>query len=507
MVLRQRRLPHQLCLEKLEDRTVPSVFTVTNTLDDGSTGSLRWAINQTYADADPLSTINFNIASSGMQTIQVMSALPTISHPVTINGYTEPGSSANTLATGYNAVQLITLDGTPTGSSVDGLVIAGGGSTVSGLRIQNFASGIHLQTSGNNVIAGNFITSTVNGVFIDNASNNTIGGAGPAARNLCAANGSGIAIWGNGAGATGNQVQGNYIGTDGNQLLANGSSPYTGVFIFMASYNTVGGTAAGATNVISTLGNGILIEANTEIQGLPVPVGNCIAGNYIGTNAEGTVALTQATGGGTGVAIFGASDTTIGGSSSSARNLISGWPTDVLITDTNVENAIGNLVQGNFIGMNAAGTQSLLPHGASGTSPIGVLCAGSLNTTITGNVISGLATGGGGTGVSPDGGTTLQGNFIGTDISGTLHIPNDVGVNPGNGSQIGGTTIGAGNTIAFNNGPGVWVTGDALNGYVKNVTIEGNSIHDNGSLGIDLGDNPFGAPLVANNVIPQGELI
>ena len=62
-----RKNPVRLHLEGLEGRTAPAIFVVTNTLDDGRAGSLRWAITQANADADPLSTINFNIAPSGMQ--------------------------------------------------------------------------------------------------------------------------------------------------------------------------------------------------------------------------------------------------------------------------------------------------------------------------------------------------------------------------------------------------------------------------------------------------------
>src|SRR4051794_7127556 len=62
---RSARRPPLLCLERLEDRLAPSVFAVTNTLDDGSPGSLRWAINQVNADAAATpaapDTINFNI--------------------------------------------------------------------------------------------------------------------------------------------------------------------------------------------------------------------------------------------------------------------------------------------------------------------------------------------------------------------------------------------------------------------------------------------------------------
>src|SRR5262245_31587682 len=86
-----RSRPH---LELLEDRTVPSTFVVTNTDDDGE-GSLRWAIDQTNADTEPVSNINFDIAGSGVQTIAVELALPPIMHPVNINGFSQPGWSKN----------------------------------------------------------------------------------------------------------------------------------------------------------------------------------------------------------------------------------------------------------------------------------------------------------------------------------------------------------------------------------------------------------------------------
>jgi hypothetical protein len=134
---------------------VGQVFTVTNTLDDGSMGSLRWAITQVNNDPNDSAAaaqpdlIAFNINASGVQTIQVGSSqayagqpLPSIIQPVVLDGYTQPGSSANTMPVkgsnaGDNAVRTITLDGTSTGPS-DGLAVAGGNSTVQGLIIQSF---------------------------------------------------------------------------------------------------------------------------------------------------------------------------------------------------------------------------------------------------------------------------------------------------------------------------------------------------------------------------------
>src|SRR5437773_11930452 len=75
---------------QLHKTTVPFVFTVTNTNDSG-TGSLRQAI----LDANSMGggTIQFNIPGSGVHTIGPLTVLPTITQAVTIDGYTQSGSS------------------------------------------------------------------------------------------------------------------------------------------------------------------------------------------------------------------------------------------------------------------------------------------------------------------------------------------------------------------------------------------------------------------------------
>lgn len=80
-------------------------FTVTNASDSGA-GSLRQAILDANANAGA-DMINFNISGAGVQTITLTSALPTIDETVTIDGYTQPGASPNTLAVGNDAVLLI----------------------------------------------------------------------------------------------------------------------------------------------------------------------------------------------------------------------------------------------------------------------------------------------------------------------------------------------------------------------------------------------------------------
>ena len=71
-----------------------NTYTVTTTADAGP-GALRQAI--TDANASPgADTIAFGIVGTGPHTITLASALPEITDAVTVDGYTQAGSSANT---------------------------------------------------------------------------------------------------------------------------------------------------------------------------------------------------------------------------------------------------------------------------------------------------------------------------------------------------------------------------------------------------------------------------
>src|SRR5262245_23718826 len=165
---RRPRRP-RLRVEQLEDRRVPATITVTTVTDDltpndGSV-SLREAITAINAGNDlgdpditaqspgtfgTNDTINFNIAASGVQTIAVTAAEPTIIQPLTIDGYSQGVASANTLANADDAVILIQLDGAGAGAGVDGLTLGAGsaGSTIRGLDITNFTgNGIVVQSN------------------------------------------------------------------------------------------------------------------------------------------------------------------------------------------------------------------------------------------------------------------------------------------------------------------------------------------------------------------------
>jgi hypothetical protein len=441
---------------------------------------------------------------------------------------------------GDNAVPLITLDGMQlsggsynlgtydNGPDADaaleavagptGLVIAAGNSTVRGLVIQNFSAtyfdffpggmlgpvskgaAIRLMSSGN-TLSGNNVTNTAQGVFVDNAPNNTIGGTTPEARNVFASNSASVVI--QGAPATGNQVQGDYIGTDGSQVLGGGIQ----VFIENASNNTVVG------NLIASSDRGIGIGGDSTAVSCTV-----VQGNYIGTNAAGSAVLPAL--GSEGVVFFGHfTNNTVGGTAPSARNVVSGWGYAQVDLDFNgiqgFEGNVGNVVEGNYLGTNAAGSAALVP----GNGGVGINAA--VNTTISGNLISGV-----GTAIWAAPGSQLHGNLIGTDATGTRPIPNVVGVEADGPAFIGGTESGAGNTIAFNVqqgvdiggaylyagpspvGPGTWV--EAPTG----VRIEGNSIHDNGGLGISFGRQDVtlkadsnGNPIETHDAGPLGVIL
>src|SRR4051812_30634032 len=90
-----------------------ATLVVLNTNDSG-TGSLRQAIIDANA-ASGADLINFNVPGVGVRTINLMSPLPPITEALTIDGYSQPGSSVNTLAIGDNAVLRIELNGVNAG--------------------------------------------------------------------------------------------------------------------------------------------------------------------------------------------------------------------------------------------------------------------------------------------------------------------------------------------------------------------------------------------------------
>ena len=335
---------------------------IVNTTDDVDEGacntghcSLREAINAANGDA-VTSTIAFNIpmsdpgfsATTSHWSIRPTSSLPTITAPVVIDGYTQPGASPNTNGPGLglNTVLKIELDGTNAGANANGLHLTGGDSTVRGLVINRFdESGVLLETKGGTAIEGNFIGTDVtgisdlgngyDGVRVEDTPNHTIGGMTTQVRNIISGNrftGVRIGL----ADATGNLVQGNLIGTDVTGTIALGNED--GVHIMFASSNTIGGTNATARNVISgNVAHGLTISGPAS--------GNLIQSNYIGISINGATSLGN---GGWGVVITGASGNRIGGISIGAANTIAYNGGDGVYPKGGTENSIqSNSIFGN----------------------------------------------------------------------------------------------------------------------------------------------------------------
>ena len=303
----------------------------------GSQCTLRAAIQQANATAGA-DTINFNIPGTGVKTIAPSGGpLPRITDPVTINGYSQPGSKPNTNGPGLgsNAVLLIELNGTNAGTdnlgiAAPGLDIRTRDSTVKGLVINRFwGAGIRLEGQGGYTIAGNFIGTDpagdtalpngLGGIRIDSASDgagSTIGGTTPAARNVISGNG----LFGVEIITDDTNVQGNLIGTSASGTADLGNSG-PGVHVLFGPGNVVGGATAAARNVISgNAGDGVIFEAtgpNSQVQG------NFVRGNYIGTNVKGTGALGNSK---NGVLLYGTCGTVknnvVGGTAPGEGNVI-----------------------------------------------------------------------------------------------------------------------------------------------------------------------------------------
>jgi uncharacterized repeat protein (TIGR01451 family) len=333
-----------------------SPLIVTTTADSGL-GSLRAAI--TYANANPGSdTITFAIPGTGVQTIALTSPLPTINVPVTIDGYSQPGTHTNALAQGDSATILVAINGALTGgggfapSTGDGLVLSGGNSTVRGLAIGGFTSGaaIHLLALGGDTIAGDFLGTDPTGTLAKpdqvgvqvETIRNTIGGETPADRDVVSANTlAEIDLFG--SGAIDNKVDGDFVGTSaaGAASLSNPGGGDGVAIAFGASGNTVGGLAASDRNVLSGNGaSGVRIDGGTFSD---LNTGNnIIQGNLIGTDASGTAGLAN---GADGVVFSNAYGNTIGGTTLAAANTIA----FNVLNGVDILTGPGNPILGNLI--------------------------------------------------------------------------------------------------------------------------------------------------------------
>jgi titin len=344
------------------------------------------------------------------------------------------GVTGNTIQRNYIGAS---ADGTKAISNhLDGVALVGGahGNTIGGLAnagsfiVGNLRYGITVSGAGTsgNIISANIVGSNnLGGIrIVGGASNNTIGGTSAGLGNIVSANGrAGVLL--SGVGVTGNVLVGNLIGTasSGTTALPN---LWDGVMITGgATNNTIGGSTAGTTNLIS--GNK---RFGINITGAGT-TGNVVAGNVIGLDVGGTTALAN----GAGIQVAsGANGNTIGGTTTAAINAISGnTKFGILVSGAN-----NTLIEGNRIGTKADGT------GAVGNGSHGIFVTGKAR----GTTIGGTATGAGNT-IANNGG---DGVLVGSDPRSKFTTP------AGKGNAVLGNSIFANTKLGIDLGPNDGVT-------------------------------------------------
>jgi hypothetical protein len=452
---------------------------LTNAKCDTSTTSgnqctLRAAIQEAN-DTPGNDTINFNITSSGTtKVITPGSPLPPITEQVKIDGYSQPGASANTKAVGDDAVLKVVLDGVNAGADAVGLEVGGSLSVIKGLVIQRFDGRGILLIGTRATVGGNFIGTTAagtaargNGVGIEvTGPMNTIGGGVPSLRNVISGNATdGVLVSGPDGG--GNVIYRNYVGTrkGGTIALPNGGN---GIHVVDSTNVQVGLNSPDAGNLISgNSGNGVVVFKESGASNA------VIQGNLIGTDATGTLDLGNAHAG----VLTDALNVQIGGTAAAQRNVIAGNG------DAGIElhGSDENVIKGNLIGTKADGTGDLGNEDgiylteAADDNTIGGTGAGDANV-ISGNDFDGIL---------------LMSGIANAMVGNVIRLNGFHGILAGDGI----VTV-AGNVIFKNGEDGIEVAASATG-----VHITGNQIFVNDALGIDLhGGTESAAKVTSNDV-------
>lgn len=396
--------------------------------DDGSCSiihcSLREAIHA--ANNNPgADSIHFNI-ETGVQTISARFDLPQILESVLIDGTTQPGFSGS---------PLIQLQGKYKGNfslnewkvTSNGLAVYGSDTTVRGLVINQFSTGVFLSGEGNHRVVGNFIgtdatgslpKANLSGVLIFSSLGNLIGGTSAADRNIISGNrNEGIKVSG-----PGTRIMGNYIGPDVTGTISvGGQDPGISDITSKSDFDQtmIGGLEPGAGNVISGNQTGIEVGQETVVQG-----------NLIGMTADCSAILSNSS---FGIATTGGAEINqvgnlIGGLDPMARNVISGNRGGGI----QILRRLTGRIQGNYIGVGCDGSTLFgnLKHGIemriSSGQEIGGTVPGAGNI-IAGNSRDGVAV------ITSSSGIQIQGNAIfanqalGIDLADDGVTANDLG--------------------------------------------------------------------------------
>jgi hypothetical protein len=397
-----------------------TTFTVTSTNDSGP-GSLRQALLGVNASPGPHS-VQFSISGDGVHTLAPLTPWPELTNTVALDGYSQPGTQPNSLPWGSDAALRIRLDGQRlTNSLAPALVLHSNGSSVRGLIVVRFASGIKIDSASSVVIAGNWIGldwdgiargMTFDGITVTcpvfaSAMHNTIGGTADGDRNVISGNGTGVSFFP--TSAANNSVLNNFIGTDSSGTLPRGNST-AGVMIQSATNILVSGNVLSAATGAGGYGIEIVGGAGDVVQGNLI--GHGVSGQDLGNAGDGVFAN-------------GTKNLLIGGLGVAEGNRIG----------FNSQNGIdllgcaGATIQGNNIGT-----------GSVGTEPWGNLRSGIYLNGSNTNLIGGLAghntivyNGGAGVSILSGTGNQVSANYIydngglGIDLGDNGLTPNDPG--------------------------------------------------------------------------------
>ena len=432
-------------------------YIVTNTADTSDTNpgdgvcvavgggcTLRAAIEEANTTTD-VDTIAFGIPGGGPGTIHTITpatALPAVTEPVIIDGYTQIGAQPNTLAVGNNAELRIVLSGASVGGGF-GLDLSGStNSSVIGLVVNGFSDG---GSAGAGIVAGpganiigNFIGTNAagtgpqpnfHGVLVPGVDGVIVGGTGPADRNLISGNTNfGVYLTDD---ADANQIVGNYIGTDRDGTAALGNN--YGVVMSATggarlNDNFIGGDVPGAGNVVSGNVVGVRVDFADDTR---------VLGNLIGTDVTGSAPIPN--GVGIDVGTSGSSPETrtfrtiIGNGTTGGRNVISGNDSEGISLWNSTDD---NVIRGNYIGVGANGFEPLGNNGASTNPDIGGY-----------------------------GGIVLRNSSSRNEIGGPNPGDGNLVVNNNNGIVVfsGLSNRVRGNSTYDNEGRGVWFFGNELN--------------------------------------------
>ena len=453
---------------------------VTNTNDSGA-GSLRAAIFKVNNPSLNFDTIDFNISGRGAHIISLTTALPPLSAPVVIDGYSQPGSAP---ATDQDPAVLDIVISMTSGVVGSGLKLDTDCSVVTGLVINDSSEHGLVVNGDQNTVTGSFFGTKHAGEFgagnvadgiLIGGDHNTIGGELPADANLLSDNGeNGIHV----QFGTETQILGNLIGTDAAGSVAMGNADAgildqgesTTISGNVLSGNDTNGLVLEGGDANVTLNDvGVVQDSTGATQPLPnTQDGIVISGENNVVGGEG-VGNTIAANGANGVWISGAENTV-------AANFVG--------LDADATSGLGNERDGIFVTGTRnviGGANSALGNTASDNIRDGIHIACPKTASCSGaedNVVEHNLTGTDPTGLDP---RPNQRDGIHIEASNNTAQDNLVQFNGMNGIEVNGdgnqlTT----NTIRYNALRGVEIFGG------RNNPIVGNSIDQNGRLGIDL---------------------